>query len=364
MTSRTLPSLGLALLLLPVLGCDKATPVAPAGVVLTISASPSQVALNGTSTITVIGRKPDGQPLNPGTEVRFSTNIGSVNPLIANVGSGGIATTIFSGDGRSGTATITASTGSASGGGSGGSGGSGGTGGSGGSTTPPPTDTGPRSGIQTVSISIVVGQDPSNRPSLLISANPSTTAVGATSAITVIARNPDRSPVPAGQSVLLTTTLGTLNPSRPTTRSDGTATSILSVGVQAGTATIGAILGSSDQVTTTVTIRDAATDMTLQSSQPTVPRAGTPSGSPITLSAFVVNGQGQALQGAPVTFNTSAGTLETLGVVASDSSGVARNKLTLTTTDLPLTVTKVTITATTPNGVGVLIIRTLELPVQ
>lgn len=350
MNSRSLSSLGLALLLASAFACDKATPVAPAGVVLTISASPSQVALTGTSTVTVIGRKPDGQPLNPGTEVRFSTNIGTVDPIIATVHTGGAATTTFRGDGRSGTATITAATGTAS------------------PTTPPgssdtsdtATPTGPTSGIQSVSIRIVVGNDASNRPTLLITANPSTTAVGATSAITIIGRNPDRSPVAAGQTVLLTTTLGTLNPTRPTTRTDGTATSILSVGTQSGTATVGAILGSSDQATTTVTIREAATDLSLQANPPTVPRAGTT----VDLLAFVVNGQGQALQGAPVTFTSSAGKLETQGVVISDTSGQSRNKLTLTQSDLPATVTKVTVTASTPNGVGTLITKTLDLPVQ
>lgn len=319
--------LGLALLLLPALGCDKATPVAPAGVVLTISASPSQVALNGSSTITVVGRKPDGQPLNPGTEIRFSTNLGTVNPLFAIVGSGGVATTVFTGDGRSGVASITASTGTSGGGGGGSAGG--GAGGSGGSTPPP---SGPQSGVQSVSINIRVGEDPDNRPTLLVSANPSSIPVGtnSTSTITIIGRNRDLSPVSAGQTVLLTSTLGTLNPQRPTTRADGTATSTLTAGLTGGSAEIGAILGTSDRATTTVTIRDAAVAIGLRAEPRTIPS----SGGTITLIANVTNGQGVGVAGAQVRFESDRGTFADGSSVFTDSNGEAQVELTVTQAQL------------------------------
>ncbi|HEV2845026.1 MAG TPA: hypothetical protein VG477_09290, partial [Thermoanaerobaculia bacterium] len=68
--------------LLPAMGCDKASPVAPSGSILTISANPSQVGLNGRSTITVVGRKPDGNPLNPGTEIRLSSERGTIDSIV------------------------------------------------------------------------------------------------------------------------------------------------------------------------------------------------------------------------------------------------------------------------------------------
>lgn len=99
------------------LACDSATPTAPAGTILTISATPTQISLNGRSTITVIGRRPDGNPLNEGTEIFFTTDLGSVNPVVVAVDETGVARTNLRGDGRSGTAQVTARVGTSSGGG-------------------------------------------------------------------------------------------------------------------------------------------------------------------------------------------------------------------------------------------------------
>lgn len=100
--------------------CDSATPTAPAGTILTISASPNQISLNGTSRITVVGRRPDGNPLNEGTEIFFSTDLGSINPAFATVDEDGVARATLRGDGRVGTANVQARVGTASGGGEGG----------------------------------------------------------------------------------------------------------------------------------------------------------------------------------------------------------------------------------------------------
>jgi hypothetical protein len=64
-----------SLSLLPLVGCDKAAPEAPAGSILAVSANPTRIALNGQSIITIIGRQPDGKPLNPGTEIRLSAGM-------------------------------------------------------------------------------------------------------------------------------------------------------------------------------------------------------------------------------------------------------------------------------------------------
>lgn len=129
------------------LACDSATPTAPSGTILTITASPSQISLNGTSQITVIGRRPDGNPLNPGTEVFFSTNLGSITPAVTTVDGAGVATATLRGDGRVGTANVVASVTVNSGGGGGGEGGEGG-----GSST----------GIGTAAIEVLVGRAAGN----------------------------------------------------------------------------------------------------------------------------------------------------------------------------------------------------------
>jgi hypothetical protein len=208
-------------------------------------------------------------------------------------------------------------------------------------------------------VDVQVGETTESKPVLIVSASPNNIPVGSTATITIIARNADGSPVAAGQQVILTTTLGTLNPSRPSTRNDGTATSTLSAGTQAGTATVTAILGSSDPQRTDVTIRDAATDISVQANPATVP----PAGGEITLTAFVTNSQGQPLQGAPVTFESQRGSLTTTGVVFTNTSGVATNTLTLTQQQLQ-GVASFTVTASTPSGTGALLDDETTIRVQ
>jgi invasin-like protein len=314
-----------ALVLLAAAGCDKASPVAPQGSFLTISASPTKVGLTGSSTITVEGRKPTGGALNDGTEVRFTADKGTVTPAVAEF-KDGRATATFRADGRSGIAKVSAITGTSGGGGGG--------------TTAAPT-----SGSTSVTIEIQVGETPETKPVLLVSASPNSVPVGGTSTITIIARNADGSPVAAGQQVILTTTLGSLSPSRPTTRDDGTATSRLDAGAVAGTATVTAILGASDPKSTDITIRNAT--VAVQANPATVPTTG---GS-TTLTAFVTDAQGLPVRGVEVTFLPERGTLATPGAVTTDATGVARNTLTLSQQDLA-GVTSFTVIASTPSGSG------------
>ena len=307
-------------------GCDKATPVAPGGTVLTISANPTTIPLNGSSTITVVGRKPDGGPLNPGTEVRFSTDRGSIDS-IATTDAAGIARATLRADSRQGTAKVTASTGAEA----------------------------------TATIDVLVGQSADTKPTLIVTANPNNTAVGGTSTITIIARNPDGSTVGQGQEIILTSSLGTINPSRPRTRADGTATATLNVGTQAGTAEVTAILGASDPARTNVTIRDAATDISLQANPATIPRGGQQD---IVLTAFVTNSQGQPLQGAAVTFQSDVGTLANTGVQFTDSNGVATNQLDVAQGNIPAAMTSFKVRATTPSGTGQLLSSETTINIQ
>jgi hypothetical protein len=325
MNYRAVAGLLLVVSLLPVAGCDKATPVAPAGTILTISANPSQIALNGTSTITVVGRKPDGNPLNPGTEIRLTSDIGTIASIVT-TDSSGTASTVFHADSRTGTAKIMASTGG---------------------------------GDAKAEADIQVGSGSGSKPvTPLVTVSPNNIPVNGTATVTVIARNADGTPAAAGQTVLLTTTLGSLRNSRPRTDANGTATTTLDAGTQSGTATLTAIFGSSDAATATLTIRDAATDISVQAN----PSSITTAGGTITLTAFVTNSQGLALQGAPVTFSADRGTLSTTGTVFTDTTGVATNTLTLTQAQLT-GASMVTVTAKTPSGNGTLLSSTTTITV-
>jgi len=101
-----------ALLLTFGLACDSASPVAPTGTVLTISASPSEIGVNGTSTIRVTAVRANGTAVNPGTVIRLETTLGTIDAQVETDESG-VALATLRGDGRVGTATVTARAGSA-----------------------------------------------------------------------------------------------------------------------------------------------------------------------------------------------------------------------------------------------------------
>jgi adhesin/invasin len=309
--------------LLPVAGCDKATPVAPSGTILTISASPSQISLTGTSKITVIGRKPDGNPLNPGTEIRLTVDKGTINPTVVQVDSSGAGTATFRGDGRPGVAKVTAATGG---------------------------------GDAKAEADIQVGQSTESKPTVLLSVNPATIPVNGSATVTVVGRNADGSPA-SGQQVILTSTLGTLGNARLTTRSDGTASTTLTAGAQAGTATVTAVLGSSDLATSTVEVRAAI--LTLTADRTAIPEQAT---TVITITATVTAFQGDPIQNKPVTFRADRGVLSAT-TVNTDANGNATVRLTVTTSSIDADQT-FQVTATTPSGAGDPLTATLNITVE
>lgn len=109
-TKHYLSCLSLVLAVAGLAACDKASPVAPEGTVLSVTANPTQIGANGTSQIRVVALRANGTPVNPGTQIRLSTNLGTVDPIVE-VGEGGIALGTLEGDGRIGTATVTAAVG-------------------------------------------------------------------------------------------------------------------------------------------------------------------------------------------------------------------------------------------------------------
>jgi hypothetical protein len=287
--------------------------VAPSGTILAVTANPSQVGLTGTATITVIGRKPDGTPLNPGTEIRLSTDIGTITSTVT-TDSTGDASAIFHADGRTGTATITATTGGS---------------------------------MATAKIQVGLGMG-SKPGTPLVTVSPSNVPVNGSATVTVIARNADGSPAAAGQAVILTTTLGTLRNSRPLTRDDGTAMTTLDAGTQAGMATVTAVFGASDPGMATVTIRDAPSLLSLQADQTSVQRNATTT---VNLTAFVANSQGLPLQGIAVQFSANIPGLANT-VVFTDNTGQAKNMLTVKPGTFPDSTKTITVTAQVASGTG------------
>jgi hypothetical protein len=87
--------------------CEEGTPVSPTGSILRISANPTRIATHGTSTVTIQALRSNGNPVNPGTEIRLSASIGTIDPVVY-TDRDGVATATLRGDGRAGTATVTA----------------------------------------------------------------------------------------------------------------------------------------------------------------------------------------------------------------------------------------------------------------
>ncbi len=319
------------------LACGKGSPTAPSGTFLTISASPTRIGVNGTATISIVGRTATGTPLRSGTELRLATSLGSIEPLVTTNGNGEAIATLR-GDGRPGTATVEVTTGV--------------------SSIPPMTSNlavGNASGTGSATVSVEVGESSSTQPTLLVSVNPNNIPVSAagsssTATVTIIARNVDNTPVAAGQTVLLFSTLGTLSNSRPQTDSSGIATTRISAGSQAGEATITAILGSSEAATATLTIRDSATAISLTAQPRQIPRAD---GS-IDLVANVINSQGQPVTGVQVVFIPSrgVGSFDPADREFTDFTGAASTTLNVQQGQLPPSGGTFTITAQVAAGNG------------
>lgn len=206
-------------------GCDSANPVAPNGTTLTVTANPTNISLNGTSTITVTGFKPDGNPLNPNTTVNLQTSIGTLDATTLSVNAQGQATTVLRPDSRTGTSTITATLASG--------------------------------GDTSATVDVQIGETEETRPKLLVFAEPDTITLNQTSTITVQARNADDSNFGAGGQITLRTSLGILTDTSIVTNGNGEASTTLTPGTEVGSATVTATLGASEA--TTVEVQFGAT---------------------------------------------------------------------------------------------------------
>jgi hypothetical protein len=287
-------------------GCDKASPVAPAGTTISLSVNPSRIDVTGQASVTAIVRRDNGTSVNPGTEVNFSTSLGSLDPDLAKTDDAGVARTTLKGTGQVGVATIEASTGAATP-----------------STVeiqigslassvtlvPSPTAIGSRGG--TIELLAVVRDDAGQLLNEL--------AVNfSTSAGTLESRG----------AAKLTNQLGEARDTLTVTELDiiALATNVVSVSVFASTEG-----GSLLETTTEINVRGLISTISLQVSPGSVAAGG----GKLQLLALVKDDVGRGVQGAGVNFVSEAGTLASGGgVLRTDSGGQAEDTLTLTVQDI------------------------------
>lgn len=212
-------SLGALALSAGLVGCDSANPVAPSGSTITVTANPTLIGLSESSTITVTGFKPDGNPLNPGSQVNLTTDLGVLDATIVSIDNNGRATTVLRADGRPGAATVTA-------------------------TLP--------TGEASATVTVTIGEA-DVQPSLAITASPDRINIEQESNISLIARNVDGSFLSGGR-VRLRTSLGTLDEESLVTDMNGEAETIMRPEGRSGTADLTGSVDSGMEVTSQVTI--------------------------------------------------------------------------------------------------------------
>lgn len=282
MTSRHLlhiASLGsLMVVSLGSISCEKMSPFAPAGTVITMHSATNPVTVNGSTDVvavlikngsTGVGTSPTvGNPVADGTIVAFTTSLGRIEPAEARTINGRVTVKLIA-DGRSGTAKVTAYSGSAS-----------------------------------QNLEILVGGAATER--VLVTANPTTLAWnGGAATITARAEDGAGNPV-AGVPVSFSTTAGTLSVLSGTTDSAGVATTVLSTTAEATvTAAAGGKVGSA-----ALTLRPQAYVTLL------VPTSASLVGSPVTFS--VTPSDRATLSNVVIHFGD--GSSQSLGTMSSASS--------------------------------------------
>ncbi len=289
-------ALAAAAILLAGPACDRVTPVAPVGATITLSINPSRIAAQGEdATVTAIVRKEDGTPVNPGTQVNFSTTLGTLNPEVSNTDETGVAKTILTGDGRIGTATVTATTGAAA-------------------------AVAVEVQIGSVAASITLNATPSD-----VSKNPPPAGeviqllalirddTGAPLEGNTVSFDADIGSLASGGAAVMTNELGEARDSLTVTRNNISVLFEPSFFVRAETAIAGGNL-ISDEVQ--IDIRGVAATITLQGTPTTVPTAG----GDVDLLALVRDNLGDPLEGASVNFLTDVGALDEGGSAINTNS--------------------------------------------
>jgi hypothetical protein len=109
--TRLAAAAALALITLVGAACDKVPLMAPTNSTVTVSASARTLPTGGSTEVSAFVAESAGTPVQNGTTVRFTTNLGRVDPVEAQTRNGMAITTFFAGD-VSGVADIKATSGS------------------------------------------------------------------------------------------------------------------------------------------------------------------------------------------------------------------------------------------------------------
>src|SRR6266571_6043666 len=94
--------------------CQKVPLLAPSGSTITITASTTALPVNGTTQLVAQVIEPSGTPPHSGTEITFTTTLGTIQPAQAETDAAGRVVVTFNAGTANGTAVITAISGGAS----------------------------------------------------------------------------------------------------------------------------------------------------------------------------------------------------------------------------------------------------------
>lgn len=188
--------------------CQKVPLLAPSGSTITLVSSATALPLGGSTTILAQVIEASGTPPHEGTQITFTTNLGSIQPNNAQTDANGQVSVTFQAGNQSGTATISALSGGAS-------------------------------VSSTGQVKIAIGSASVGR--VIVSANPATvSAFGGQTTITANVFDINGNPLPSAP-VTFTTTAGTLTLPVVTTDKNGNAQTVLTTAQQATvTASVGA----------------------------------------------------------------------------------------------------------------------------
>jgi hypothetical protein len=272
-----------------------------------LSVNPTRISIDGEATATAIVRRDNGSPVNPGTVVNFSTTLGELDPDDAATDDTGVAETILRGAGQIGTATVTASTGAAA----------------------------------AVSAELQIG---SLASSITLQASPTTIGQsGGDIELLAVVRD-DAGQLLPNLAVNFSTSAGTLatgggpilTSELGEARDSLTVTEIDIIASAEGSITVSVFGATSEgeqllETSTDIGIRGLISFISLQ----VTPGSVAPTGGTLDLLALVKDDVGLGVPGAPVNFNSDAGSLASGGaVVPADGGGQARDVLTVTAQDV------------------------------
>ena len=284
--------------------CQKVPLLAPSGSTLTLSSTASALPLNGTAQIIAQLVEPAGTPPHSGTQIAFTTTLGSIEPATVETDINGRAVVTFRSGASNGTATITATSGGVTA-----------------SSANP--------------LRIAIGTAAVGR--IVLSANPTLVpAIGGSSTLTAVVQDINGNALPSA-AVSFSTTAGSLDLAVATTDQNGVtsvrlttstaATVTASVGAQGGstsgggtpttptTPTTPGTGTSSGQASATVTVNIASAPTLVITAPTTPPISGLPS--QFTFAVTVPTANGSTVRNLAV--NWGDGQIQDLGAVTGNA---------------------------------------------